>query len=101
VRLFTELRERTAQLSRSVAELTALGQVSQTLSSTLDIETVLTTIVLRAIDLSGADGGSVYEHEGAAEEFRLRATQNFEEELVEASRAMPLRRGEGALGLQA
>jgi two-component system, NtrC family, sensor kinase len=101
VRLFTELRERTAQLSRSVAELTALGQVSQALSSTLDIETVLTTIVLRAIELSGADGGAVYEYDDAAEEFRLRATQNFEEELVEASRAMPLRRGEGALGLLA
>src|SRR5262249_36792800 len=59
VRLFTELRERTAQLGRSVDELTALAQVSQALSSTLDIETVLTTIVLRAIELSGADGGSV------------------------------------------
>ena len=101
VRLFTELRERTAQLTRSVDELTALGQVSQALSSTLDLEAVLTTIVRRAIELSGADGGSVYEYYDALEEFRLRATQNFEEELVEASRAMPLRRGEGALGLLA
>ena len=99
MRLFTELRERTAQLSRSVDELTALGQVSQALSSTLDLEAVLTTIVRRAIELSGADGGSVYEYYDEAKEFRLRATQNFEEELVEASRAMPLRRGEGALGL--
>ena len=57
--------------------------------------------MLRAIELSGADGGSVYEYHDAAEEFRLRATQNFEEELVEASRAMPLRRGEGALGMLA
>ena len=99
VRLFSELRERTAQLGRSVDELTALGQVSQALSSTLDLGTVLTTIVQRAIELSAADGGSVYEYDDAAEEFRLRATQNFEEELVEATRAMPLRRGEGALGM--
>jgi two-component system, NtrC family, sensor kinase len=99
LRLFTELRERTAQLGRSVDELTALGQVSQALSSTLDLATVLTTIVGRAIELSGADGGSVYEYDEAAEEFRLRATRNFEEELVEASRAMPLRGG--ALGLVA
>ncbi len=99
VRLFTELQERTAQLGRSVDELTALGQVSQALSSTLDTDTVLATIVSRAIELSGADGGSVYEYDDRAEEFRLRATENFEEELVEASRAMPLRRGEGALGL--
>ncbi len=101
VRLFTELRERTAQLGRSVEELTALGQVSQALSSTLDLETVLTTIVQRAIELSVADGGSVYEYDDAAEEFHLRATQNFEEELVQASRAMPARRGEGALGMVA
>jgi len=99
VRLLTELRERTAQLSRSVDELTALGQVSEALSSTLDLDTVLTTIVSRAIELSGAGGGSVYEYDDTAEEFRLRATENFEEELVEASRAMPLRRGEGALGM--
>src|SRR5262245_50887974 len=96
VRLFTELRDRTAQLGRSVDELTALGQVSQALSSTLELETVLTTIVQRAIELSGADGGSVYEYDDSAEEFRLRATRNFEEELVEAARTM--RRGEGALG---
>jgi GAF domain-containing protein len=101
VRLFTDLRDRTAQLGRSVDELTALGQVSQALSSTLEIETVLTTIVQRAIELSGADGGSVYEYDDTAEEFRLRATRNFEEELVEAARTMPLRRGEGALGLVA
>src|SRR4030095_15603975 len=81
VRLFTELRDRTAQLGRSVDELTALGQVSQALSSTLELETVLTTIVQRAIELSGADGGSVYEYDDTAEEFRLRATRNFEEEL--------------------
>jgi GAF domain-containing protein len=101
VRLFKELQERTAQLSRSVDELTALGRVSQALSSTLELETVLSTIVQRAIELSGADGGSVYEYDDMAEEFRLRATRNFEEELVEAARTMPLRRGEGALGLVA
>jgi hypothetical protein len=44
VRLFTEIRDRTAQLGRSVDELTALGQVSQALSSTLELETVLTTL---------------------------------------------------------
>jgi two-component system, NtrC family, sensor kinase len=101
VRLLTELQARTAQLTRSVGELTALGQVSQALSSTLELETVLTTIVQRAIELSGADGGSVYEYDDMAEEFRLRATRNFEEELVDAARTMGLRHGEGALGLVA
>jgi two-component system, NtrC family, sensor kinase len=45
VQLLDELRERTDELGRSVGELRALGEVSQAVNSTLDLETVLTTIV--------------------------------------------------------
>src|SRR5438128_11513125 len=48
VRLFKELEARTADLTRSVGELRALGEVGQAVSSTLDLEPVLTTIVGRA-----------------------------------------------------
>src|SRR5206468_71242 len=48
VRLFTELEARTAELTKSVGELRALGEVGQAVSSTLDLETVLSTIVSRA-----------------------------------------------------
>ena len=41
VRLFQELDERTNELTRSVGELKALGEVGQAVSSTLDLETVL------------------------------------------------------------
>src|SRR5262249_20093555 len=47
VRLFKELEARTAELTRSVDELTALGEVSRALSSTLNLDTVLATIVSR------------------------------------------------------
>ena len=57
VRLFQELRVRTAELTRSVEQLTALGEVGQTVSSTLDLPTVSTTIVNRAIQLSGRPAG--------------------------------------------
>src|SRR5262249_27842057 len=53
VRLFKELEARTAALTRSVEQLTALGEVGRAVSSTLDLETVLTTIVSRAVQLSG------------------------------------------------
>src|SRR6516162_8294258 len=86
VRLFAELRERTAELGRSVDELTALGQVSQALSSTLDLETVLTTIVGRAVELSGTSGGVIYEHDESTGEFRLRANHLLETALVELLR---------------
>src|SRR5215813_7844787 len=73
VRLFKELEARTATLTRSVEQLTALGEVGQAISSTLDLETVLTTIVSRAVQLSGLDGGVVFEYDEAAEEFVQRA----------------------------
>ena len=98
VRLFNELETRTRELTRSVDQLTALGEVGRAVSSTLDIETVLDTIVSRAGQLAGADGASIYEYDEATEEFQLRATHNYEARLVEAIRAMPLHRGEGLMG---
>jgi GAF domain-containing protein len=49
VRLFQELQARTQDLARSVSELKALGDVGQAVSSTLDLQTVLSTIVGRAV----------------------------------------------------
>jgi GAF domain-containing protein len=65
VRLFQELDARTTDLTRSVGELRALGEVSQAVSSTLDLETVLATIVSRAVQLSGSYSGIVYEYDEA------------------------------------
>jgi signal transduction histidine kinase len=101
VRLFTELETRTLQLTRSVNELKALGEVGQAVSSTLDLETVLATIVSRATQLAGMDGGSIWEYDDACEEFSLRATDRLPNELVEVLRATPIRKGEGALGQMA
>src|SRR5262249_43016166 len=63
VRLFQELQARTNKLARSVGELKALGEVGQAVSSTLDLETVLTRIVSHAVQLSGTDGGAIYEYD--------------------------------------
>src|SRR5262249_24438870 len=89
VRLFTELEARTTELTRSVGELRALGEVGQAVSSTLDLETVLRTIVSRATQLAGMDGGSIWEYDDAREEFHLHAAHRQPPELVEALRAMP------------
>src|SRR5262249_22357459 len=86
VRLFNELRERTAELTRSVAQLTALGEVGRAVSSTLDLDTVLRTIVNRAVELSATDGGAIYEFDEVAQEFELRATHGMTPELIEAVR---------------
>ena len=98
VRLFKELDERTNELTRSVGELKALGEVGQAVSSTLDLETVLTRIVSHAVQLSGTDGGAIYEYNEQSEEFLLRATDHMEEELINALRANPPRLGDGVVG---
>jgi signal transduction histidine kinase len=98
VRLFKELQARTNELTRSVDQLTALGEISRAVSSTLDVETVLQTIVSRASQLAGADGCAIYEYDDATEAFHIRATHNLDPVLVETLRAAPLRKGEGAMG---
>ncbi|MGH7406630.1 MAG: GAF domain-containing protein, partial [Candidatus Methylomirabilales bacterium] len=98
VRLFQEVQARTEELARSVKELKALGEVSQAVSSTLDLQTVLSTIVAHAVQLTGTDGGAIYEYDEQTQEFLLRATHQTDEELIEALRAHPIRIGEGAVG---
>jgi GAF domain-containing protein len=97
-RLLTELHERTGELQRSVGQLTALGEVGRAVSSSLDLETVLTTIVARAVELTGVDRGVVFEYDEAAEEFAQRAATGREGALAEAGRLVRIRKGEGVLG---
>jgi len=98
VRLFTELQARTHELTRSVGQLTALGEVGRAVSSTLDLETVLTTIVSRAVQLADLDAGAIYEYDEVAEVFQLRATENLPGEFLEIARPLALPKGEGATG---
>ena len=83
-RLLSELRQRTDELGRSVGELRALGEVSQAVNSTLDLETVLSTIVAKAVQLSGTEAGAIYVFDDPQREFHLRATYGMDQELIEA-----------------
>ncbi|HEY7555578.1 MAG TPA: GAF domain-containing protein [Candidatus Binatia bacterium] len=98
VRLFQELEARTRELAQSVGELKALGEVGQAVSSTLDLQTVLNTIVRHAVQLAGTDCGIIYEYDESTQEFHLRASYRMEEELVNAYQSTPLRLGQGATG---
>jgi GAF domain-containing protein len=99
VRLFNELQARTSDLTRSVGELTALGEVSRALSSTLDLETVLQTIVGRANELTGTAGCTIWEYDAPRAEFRLRASHYADEGdaavLQAPGRITTIRRGQG------
>ena len=48
--------------------------MSQAVNSTLDLETVLSTIVVKAVQLSDTEAGAIYVFDELEREFRLRAT---------------------------
>ena len=75
---------RTRELARSVEELKALGEVSQAVSSTLDPETVLTSIVRHAVQLSKTDAGTIYEFDEAEGVFLPRINYGVSAEFIEA-----------------
>jgi len=96
--LDAKVAARTEELNEAVHELQTLAAVSRTISSTLDLDLVLTTLVRKAVELSAADSGAIYEFDASAGLFRLRDTHVFDLELAEALRNAPLRMGEGAVG---
>jgi GAF domain-containing protein len=89
VRLFDEVQARTRELTQSVEELRALGEVSRAVNSTLDLETVLSTIVAKAVQLSNTDAGVIYVFDELDQTLRVRATYGLSDELVAAIRGQP------------
>jgi signal transduction histidine kinase/CheY-like chemotaxis protein len=93
-----KVEARTRELSKALEEVRALSEVGRAVSSTLDLETVLTTIVDHAVQLSGGVSGIIYEFDEAAQVFEARATHRITSEHLEAVRAVPIRLGDGAIG---
>jgi signal transduction histidine kinase len=96
-RLLRELQARTDELARSVEELQTLREVGQAVSSTLDLGTVLATLVARAVELADADAGAIYRYRKADRQFRLHTSHGFGEALEAAIRGVPIREEETAL----
>jgi two-component system, NtrC family, sensor kinase len=97
-RVFNQLEAQTRQLTQSVEELRALGEVGRVLSSTLNLETVLNTIASRAAELTGIEGASMFEYDEAREEFTFHTSYRVPDEVAAALQATRIRKGEGALG---
>jgi GAF domain-containing protein len=96
--LFQQLQDRTRELAASVEQLKAVFEVGQAVSSSLDLETVLTTIGAHAITLSSADGGGIFELDDSTGLLNLRTSHRQDPELVAVLRRTPLKVGEGAAG---
>ena len=94
-----KVEARTRELARSLEELRVLSEVGRALSSSLDLEAVLDTIVARAVRLADAAAGVLYEYDESTELFsRIRGAYAVEDDLLQVLREHPLRLGEGAAG---
>jgi signal transduction histidine kinase len=82
--LENKVEVRTKELAQSVGELRALGEISQAVNSTLDLEMVLNTIVAKATQLAGTEAGAIYVYDETTQEFKLRATYGMSDELLAA-----------------
>src|SRR5580704_3090934 len=86
VDLVRTLESRTDELDRKVTHLEALGAVGQAESFSLNLTEVLNTIITQAVQLSAADGGSIYEFDEDAREFRIATVFGTSPETFDALR---------------
>ncbi len=93
-----KVQERTEELTRSVAELRALGHVVQAVNSSLDLQQVLVTIVTHAVQLSHAKEGTIYEYDEAAGVFEPRANYGASQAMIDALHESRIRLGDTTVG---
>jgi signal transduction histidine kinase/ActR/RegA family two-component response regulator len=98
VELLGALESRGAELATKVAQLEALRDVGAGVSSSLDLDEVLTRIVANAVQLTDADGGSVMEYDDVTQRFSVRAAYGSSEVLLERLRAVEIRRDSTLVG---
>jgi signal transduction histidine kinase/DNA-binding response OmpR family regulator len=94
----SEVEARTRELARSVTELQALSEVGQAVSSSLELETVLPTIIERAVRLADADSGTLYEISATDGVFEPRANFGVSADAVEKLRGRRIGLRDGPLG---
>ncbi|HYN65786.1 MAG TPA: GAF domain-containing protein [Ornithinibacter sp.] len=98
IELLSALQSRSAELARKVDEMEALAEVGQAVSSTLDPDEVLTTIVEHAVELGGADGGSLMEYDEESLLFRVRTTYGTSDDVRERLKTVRIHVDESFVG---
>jgi signal transduction histidine kinase/CheY-like chemotaxis protein len=98
VALLRTLEARQQELAQKIEQLEGLGEVGQAVSSSLDLDEVLATIVAHAVHLSGTDGGSIFEFDEAGSEFRVRTAYGTSDELLERLRRIHIGRAGTLVG---
>ncbi|MEO7267787.1 MAG: GAF domain-containing protein, partial [Knoellia sp.] len=86
VELMRSLEARSQELARRVDQLEALSEVGDAVSSSLDADEILATIVNHAVELSGTMGGSLVDFDEETGLFSVRAATGTSAEVLQALR---------------
>ncbi len=100
-RLEQKVEERTRDLEQSIRELKALEEIGRAVASSLDLNSLLNTIVTRAVELSKADAGAIYSYDPSREVFELAEAHGVEQAFRDAIRAVEIKRDASAMGFSA
>ena len=100
-RLEQKVAERTRDLAQSNSELKALEEIGRAVASSLDTRAVLATIVLRAVELSHADSGAIYNYDSYRRVFELAESHGLDEAYRDAIRGISIELDESVLGISA
>lgn len=98
VELLGALESRTAELATKVAELESLREVGDAVSSILDLDEVLQTVVTHAVHITGTDGGSIMEYVEEEDAFSVRAAYGTSAALLDALRGVRIERASTLVG---
>ena len=97
VRLFTELQQRTQDLSQSLGEVRALSEVTQAVGSSLDLRQVLDTIMRNAVTLAGCDACAVFEYQPGGRGVTGVASHNLSASFLETIESMAIDQARGVI----
>ncbi|WP_299024076.1 ATP-binding protein [uncultured Thermanaerothrix sp.] len=84
--MMLEARRYTDRLQRRVDELETLARLSQSITASLDPDSVLSAIVEAAVELTGAEEGALLLVDEETGELYMRASKNFQEDFVRTFR---------------
>lgn len=92
------LEIRSAELARRLEQLEALREVGEAVSSSLDPDAVLNSIVSNAVRLTDTDGGSIMEYDEETDAFVVRAASGGSQALLDRLRDVTIRRDATLVG---
>ncbi|MGE3159113.1 MAG: ATP-binding protein [Xanthobacteraceae bacterium] len=100
-RLEQKVEERTRDLEQSIRELKALEEIGRAVASSLDLNSLLATIVTRAVELSKADAGAIYSYDPIRKVFELAEAHGVDQAFRDGTYAIEIRRDASAMGSSA